>query len=602
MIDQILNTFKNSDYDFREHANPEDPLSNLFEEWVDYYRMKWAIAKVLQPKSILEIGVRFGYSACAFLNASPEAQLVGIDADLPFFGGASGAMDWADKELSEKYSVSFIRCNSQTLSRFPGSFYDLIHVDGQQDGDGTFHDLDLASMQARFILVDGYFWTRNNFLAVNEWLWLNKAGIEASIIVPGYAGELLIQTKLSSQSAKHFQDSASLAHTYTADYYLCDCGGYDLWRRSDGKAADPRLQTVAAVAMALRKPDKVIDLGAGRGELTRIFALQGARVTAIDYSADAVGLIKKTMDDIGTSNVDVICDSVLNPEVYADSYDLAVAADLIEHLSPEEDDSLYKLVSRKLKPVNGAFVIHTAPNLWCYRYEHARQQKAAIQAGFWLPRTRRTWYERLMHVNEQNPRILKKQLSRHFPYVYVWFADEQGMGGSLLRKFGLSDFRRAQSLFAIASHTPLDIEQLSNLFKMDPLDLQESKQIMTTIEKCTEHVTPGEVFYVRIELDNCTTRYLSSSPPNPVNLSYHWWNESEEVVVFDGLRTTLQPGLQGRTKVTYDVSVEAPQCPGLFTLQILPVQEMVRWHDDACRNSVKVRVVDSFNHNKSGSE
>ncbi len=82
MIERIIRAYEESNYDFRQYANLADPLRDLFPEWVDYYRMKWAIAKVLQPESILEVGVRFGYSARAFLEACPDAVYTGIDANL----------------------------------------------------------------------------------------------------------------------------------------------------------------------------------------------------------------------------------------------------------------------------------------------------------------------------------------------------------------------------------------------------------------------------------------------------------------------------------------------------------------------------------------
>ena len=123
--------------------------------------MKWAIASVLQPKSILEIGVRYGYSALAFLNASPSARYLGIDLDVAAFGGSVGAIDWARKACS-KYQAEFLVADSTKMLRLPGERYDLIHVDGQQDGDATMHDLILASTQASYILVDGYFWSRPN--------------------------------------------------------------------------------------------------------------------------------------------------------------------------------------------------------------------------------------------------------------------------------------------------------------------------------------------------------------------------------------------------------------------------------------------------------
>jgi hypothetical protein len=91
MIDAILTHLSETSFDFRKFANPADLLSGLFEEWVPYYRLKFCIAKVLQPKSNLEIGVRFGYSARTFLEASPSATLLDIDLDSDSFGGEVGA-------------------------------------------------------------------------------------------------------------------------------------------------------------------------------------------------------------------------------------------------------------------------------------------------------------------------------------------------------------------------------------------------------------------------------------------------------------------------------------------------------------------------------
>ena len=99
MIDRILAVADSCDYDFRRTAQPSDPLSYLFDEWVPYYRTKWAIARVLQPQTILEIGVRFGYSALAFLDAVPSARYLGIDNDSDTFGGHRGAVEVARSKL-----------------------------------------------------------------------------------------------------------------------------------------------------------------------------------------------------------------------------------------------------------------------------------------------------------------------------------------------------------------------------------------------------------------------------------------------------------------------------------------------------------------------
>jgi hypothetical protein len=191
MIDSILGELAKTTFDFRAYANPSDPLSSSFEEWVPYYRLKFAIAKALQPKSILEVGVRFGYSAKSFLEASPAAKLLGIDLDCDLYGGQKGALQWA-RRITAGYDAEFVTADTQQMKRLPGNIYDLIHVDGQQDGDGSWHDLELAVNQSRYVLADGYFWTQQNFLSMTHFLYRFRDALAWYCVIPGYAGELLI--------------------------------------------------------------------------------------------------------------------------------------------------------------------------------------------------------------------------------------------------------------------------------------------------------------------------------------------------------------------------------------------------------------------------
>lgn len=583
MINKILDYYRNADYDFRHFAFEADPLKSRFNEWVDYYRMKWAISKAIEARSILEIGVRYGYSAHAFLSGSPQAEYIGVDADEPSFGGDIGAVDWAREALQkEGFSVEIIKSNTQKWSRLPDGCYDLVHVDGQQDGDGTYHDLDMAIMQSKYILVDGYHWTRQNFLAVNEWLWNNRAAVEFSINIPGYAGDLLIRSKFQSEAATGRKpDSAELVDAYTSDYYLRDCGGYEHWHDSRGAQLDARLQAVADAAMAIGVPRKVVDLGAGRGELSAYFAKNGADVTAIDYSSDAEKLIAETVGqhEDARRRVVVVRGSVTDATAYSDEYDLAVAADIVEHLAPDELDKMYEIVSKKLKPTLGSLVVHTAPNKWNYQYQHPREQKAAIAAGFWLPRIRRSWYERLMHINEQNPRHLRKQLSRFFPYIHLWLSDDQIMGGSLVRPYTIKDCRQAKSIFAIASHRPIDVESIASIFCMNIFTDNEKNAVQFYIVDSPREARVGQFFDVTVKVINKSRRRITSLPPYPYHLSYHWRDMHEGVVQWDGHRTLFAPALLPGAEGLYKVKVQAPAEAGIYRLEVAAVQEAVRWHE-----------------------
>ena len=39
MMDELISIYNHTNYDFRNYAFPGDKLSDLFNEWVDYYRM-----------------------------------------------------------------------------------------------------------------------------------------------------------------------------------------------------------------------------------------------------------------------------------------------------------------------------------------------------------------------------------------------------------------------------------------------------------------------------------------------------------------------------------------------------------------------------------
>jgi SAM-dependent methyltransferase len=279
-IRNILELASVSDYDFRRSANPDDPLKYLFDDWVSYYRLKWAIARVLQPRRILEIGVRFGYSAAAFLDACPDATYLGIDDDSEKSGGQKGAIQWA-RSITQGFDAGFLIANSQQLEEFPGDSYDLIHIDGQQDGEGSIRDLRKALQKGRYILFDGYFWTRTNFQHASEFVYCYRDLIESCLTLHGYAGELLI-TRRTTEMPHRASSSNELKSAYTASYYLQQHEGSDEYKRDKGFSLHhARLRTMADLA-ELAPVGRALDLGCGRGELSVHLARLGHQVTAVD--------------------------------------------------------------------------------------------------------------------------------------------------------------------------------------------------------------------------------------------------------------------------------------------------------------------------------
>ncbi len=256
--------------------------------------------------------------------------------------------------------------------------------------------------------------------------------------------------------------SAAVRQAYTADYYLNDCGGYETYRATAGKALDQRLTVMAQLLRYHPRsaPLRLLDLGCGRGELSRHAASLGHWVEAIDYSPEALALAEGCFagEPELRARVTFIHGSVTDSQHWHGHYDLIVAADLIEHLAPSELEVLYALARAHLAP-DGVLVVHTFPNLWHYRYGYAcrRRQDPSLAID---PRSE---YERAMHINEQSPRVLRHQLNAAFPEVCLWAGDLTAALGTLGQPVRLSAWRDAPSLFALAARQPIVIERLRSV-------------------------------------------------------------------------------------------------------------------------------------------
>lgn len=198
MLSEIQQELQECQWDLLKHVNEDDPMAHCFPVWQRIYRIKYAIAKALAPDSILEIGVRYGYSAFAFLAAIPGCHYLGLDNDSSESGGVAGSLQWASQRLRSYSKASAIKSDTQKLTTLPGDIWDLVHVDGRQDGDSTIHDMNLAIQKARFILIDGYWWTGLNFNAINQWLFANKNSIEWHAVINDEVsayGDVLIKVR-----------------------------------------------------------------------------------------------------------------------------------------------------------------------------------------------------------------------------------------------------------------------------------------------------------------------------------------------------------------------------------------------------------------------
>jgi len=580
MLEEILALSHTSDFDFRKYSNSSDELAYLFDEWVPYYRMKFAICKVLKPKTILEIGVRFGYSAITFLSAVPDAKYLGIDNDTNSFGGSEGAIQWA-KKITKNYSAEFIIANTQEMEILPTESFDLIHIDGQQDGDGTFHDLELALLSAKWILVDGYFWSKENMLSSTYFLEKYKQFIDYAIIIPSYAGDLLIKTKNSARNIRISDENYSdqtLREEYDQTYFLKDCGGYDSFKKYQGKQlTEDRL----FAALNLANPNSntsILDIGCGRGELCYALARAGANVTGIDYSLTAISIAENTFQDaIKKDKLEFICDDFLQFK-FDKKFDRIIATDFVEHIENNRFDQVLSKVAELLEP-EGLFIVHTSPNALNYGAPYEEKRAIARSIGSYLPKNPRTYYEDLMHINEQTPDSLTTRLKKYFQYSIVWVATPPDILGSLRREFSLNETMNARSIFAVASNSSFDPARIIHQLIQNPLDANKLNAKIS-VRSYPRIVAPDEYFSVEIILDNLSCERWVSLLPNPVYLSYHWLNDKGTYEVFDGIRTDIRyPLLPGESR-HFSLDIIAPKIAGEYVLQVTLVQEACCWFEN----------------------
>ncbi len=560
MLERILSAAKSSSFAFRQLADTDAPRPEQHSESLARYRLIAAVAEVLQPQTILGFGEHGGIAGEALAYGCPTSQYASI----------------AEGE----------KVDAQASSRSCRGVHDLVYIAVQQGDDSTYSRLEEAVDLGHHVLVDGCFQFRNGFLDVAEFLFRHKDVVEHALLIPGSSGLLLIKVceshlERASPVSEACCSSDSLISFYDPQYYLADCGGFGNFQQTRGKNIDNEGRLEAMLQLALFSGGtRLLDLGCGRGEIAYQAAKQGMRVTAVDYSPDAIAIAKTCFSDEEDlqDRVEWVCGSAADLQLQG-SYSTVLAGDLVEHMTYEELDRMYANLADHLEEC-GMFIVHTFPNKWFYQYDYPRRRRRAAELGAYLPSQPRTRYETLMHINEQSPCVLRRQLARHFDHVFLWFATPEDPGGSLLRSYPWRNLIGLRDLFAIASHSPVDEGRVKSLFQMQPLSETEASGVTFELLDCPEHVPRKSLFGIALRLQNGSATTLSSSRPHPVHLSYHWVNaEDGGVIVFDGRRSKIRPALHPGASGDCDVLVEAPADPGRYRLQVRLVQEFVRWYE-----------------------
>ena len=122
--------------------------------------------------------------------------------------------------------------------------------------------------------------------------------------------------------------------------------------------------------------------------------------------------------------------------------------------------------------------------------------------------------------------------------------------------------------------------RLSSGQQMEPLSDRACEQVSVRITECPHTAVCDAVFRIRVDVLSGGLVALASYPPHPVHLSYRWLSCSTgDVIVSEGVRTSLRPPAAPSVPTSYSMTVKCPAEAGEHRLRVTLVQESVAWFD-----------------------
>lgn len=179
-----------------------DVIPSKFFTKYDSYDYVWSkncfewyygIAKAIQPKTFMEIGVRFGFSFLPTLAGCDSLEYA-LGWDLETYGNNTIANENIGEYYKGNCKWEIQHIDSQLETSLPQQF-DLISIDGCHDYECKIHDLEMAMVNTTYAILDDYDYHSYVKRAIDDFLNKNNDNIEFAEYIETFRGSMFIKFK-----------------------------------------------------------------------------------------------------------------------------------------------------------------------------------------------------------------------------------------------------------------------------------------------------------------------------------------------------------------------------------------------------------------------
>ncbi len=117
--------------------------------------------------------------------------------------------------------------------------------------------------------------------------------------------------------------------------------------------------------------------------------------------------------------------------------------------------------------------------------------------------------------------------------------------------------------------------------RMEKLPPEKISKIFLEVSAVPREMQVSTSCWIDGRVTNHTDKTIYAAPPHPVHLAYHWIDKTtRQMVVFEGTRSGLFPGLEANAMWRYPMTIVAPNQAGDYILQTTLVQEGICWFEN----------------------